>query len=86
MQGMSKRRFHWTRKVGTAVVGGAVVVIGIILIPLPGPGSLVILGGLAILATEFDAAQRLVDRMKARARQAFARVRPPEAQDEPAVD
>lgn len=86
MQAMSRRRFHWTRKVGVAVVGGVVVVIGIILIPLPGPGSLVILGGLAILATEFDAAQRLVDRMKAQVRQAMARVRPPEPQDEPAVD
>ncbi len=86
MRVMARRRFHWTRKVGIAVVGGAVVVIGIILIPLPGPGSLVILGGLAILATEFDAAQRLVDRMKARLRQAVARVRTPEPQDEPAVD
>ncbi len=83
---MDRRPLHRTRKVVIAVVGGTVVVIGIILIPLPGPGSLVILGGLAILATEFPAAQRLVDRMKDRARRAMARVRPPEPQDEPAVD
>ncbi len=86
MRCMPKRRLHRTRKVATAVVGAVVVIIGIILIPLPGPGSLVILGGLAILATEFPSAQRLVDRMKQRARELLARARGPEAADDPAVD
>ncbi len=83
---MRKRPLHRTRKVVTAIVGGVVVVIGVILIPLPGPGGLIVLGGLAVLATEFDGAQKLVDRIKDRVRQALARARPPEPQDEPAVD
>jgi uncharacterized protein (TIGR02611 family) len=47
-------------------VGVAVVVIGIILIPLPGPGWLIVLAGLAILALEFVWAQRLLDFTRAR--------------------
>ncbi|WP_261165471.1 TIGR02611 family protein [Microbacterium sp. Marseille-Q6965] len=42
--------------VGT--VGGIVTVLGVILLPLPGPGALVLLGGLAILGTEFAWARR----------------------------
>jgi uncharacterized protein (TIGR02611 family) len=40
--------------------GGLVVVTGIILIPFPGPGWLIVLAGLAILAIEFVWAQRLL--------------------------
>jgi len=42
------------------VVGTWVVIIGAILLPLPGPGWLIIFLGLAILATEFVWAQRLL--------------------------
>ena len=45
---------------GVAVVGGIVVVIGMILVPYPGPGWLIIFAGLAILATEFHWARRLL--------------------------
>ena len=47
-------------KVGVAAVGTAVLVLGIILIPYPGPGWLVVFAGLAILATEFSWAGRLL--------------------------
>jgi uncharacterized protein (TIGR02611 family) len=46
------------------IVGGIVVVIGIIAIPYPGPGWLIVFAGLAILATEFEWAQRILDRAK----------------------
>jgi uncharacterized protein (TIGR02611 family) len=36
------------------------VIVGIILIPFPGPGWLIVLAGLAILAAEFVWAQRLL--------------------------
>jgi uncharacterized protein (TIGR02611 family) len=49
-----------TLRVGTAVVGLAVVAVGIVLIPFPGPGWLIVLTGLAILALEFVWAQRLL--------------------------
>ena len=35
------------------VMGGTVLLIGVILLVLPGPGVLVMLAGLAILATEY---------------------------------
>ena len=45
---------------GVALVGGAVVVLGFVLIPCPGPGWLIVFAGLAILATEFEWARRLL--------------------------
>ena len=36
-----------------ALIGGTVLLLGAIMLVLPGPGVLVIAGGLAILATEF---------------------------------
>jgi uncharacterized protein (TIGR02611 family) len=44
-------------RTGVGVVGGTTVALGIALIPLPGPGALVVLGGLGILGTEFEKAQ-----------------------------
>jgi uncharacterized protein (TIGR02611 family) len=38
-----------------------VLAIGVVLIPYPGPGWLIVFGGLAILATEFVWAQRVLD-------------------------
>lgn len=43
-----------------AVVGGLVVVAGIIAIPYPGPGWLIVFAGLAILASEFAWAKRVL--------------------------
>lgn len=47
-----------TKKVLIGIVGGLVTLIGLILIPYPGPGWLIVFGGLAILATEFQFAAR----------------------------
>jgi uncharacterized protein (TIGR02611 family) len=41
------------------IVGGAIVVGGLALVPLPGPGWVIVFIGLAILATEFVWAQRV---------------------------
>jgi uncharacterized protein (TIGR02611 family) len=49
-----------TYRVAVGVLGGAVVVLGIVLIPLPGPGWLIVFAGLAVLATEFVWAERLL--------------------------
>ncbi|MEV1290158.1 TIGR02611 family protein [Micromonospora sp. NPDC049679] len=43
-----------------AVTGAIVVLIGLALIPLPGPGWLIVLGGLAVWAIEFHWARRLL--------------------------
>lgn len=51
-----------SKKVLIGILGGLVVLIGIVLIPYPGPGWLIVFTGLAILATEFAFAQGLLDR------------------------
>ena len=48
------------RKTGVAVGGGIVLLLGIILIPYPGPGWLVVFAGLGILSTEFEWARRIL--------------------------
>lgn len=53
-----------TRRATVAVAGGTTILVGIVLIPLPGPGSLVILGGLSILGKEFPRARRPVERAR----------------------
>jgi Putative transmembrane protein (PGPGW) len=50
------------RKLIVAVIGGTVVLLGLALIFLPGPAVVVVPLGLAILATEFAWARRLVRR------------------------
>ena len=49
------------------VFGSTVLLIGIALLVLPGPGFVIIPIGLAILATEFAWARRLLQRVKAAA-------------------
>ena len=53
------------RKVVVAVIGGTIVLVGIAMIVLPGPGSLVIPVGLVILASEFAWARHVLNRGKA---------------------
>lgn len=57
-------RLVW--RIGVSVVGGAVLIAGIVMIPYPGPGWLVVFAGLAILAVEFTWARRLLDYARAR--------------------
>jgi tellurite resistance protein TerC len=59
------------RKIVVAVVGTAVLIAGVALIVLPGPAFLVIPAGLAILATEFPWARRLLRYAKERALRAY---------------
>jgi uncharacterized protein (TIGR02611 family) len=56
----STRTGRLTLQIVVGVLGALVVAIGIILIPFPGPGWLIVLGGLAIWAIEFVWAQRLL--------------------------
>ncbi|KQQ27338.1 TIGR02611 family protein [Frondihabitans sp. Leaf304] len=51
-------RLRLAYKILIGVLGVTVVIIGLILIPLPGPGWLVVFLGLALLGTEFPAAHR----------------------------
>ena len=42
------------------LLGVAVIVIGVVLLAIPGPGWLVIFAGLGLLATEYELARRLL--------------------------
>jgi uncharacterized protein (TIGR02611 family) len=53
-------------RTGVALLGGLVLALGIVLIPYPGPGWLVVFAGLAILAAEFHWARRLLHFLRAR--------------------
>jgi len=59
----ARSRFRLVRKVVVTVVGFGVLAFGVafIILPLPGSGILVIPFGLAILATEFRWARKLLD-------------------------
>lgn len=43
-------------RTGVGIVGGMTVALGVVMMPLPGPGALIALGGLGILGTEFEKA------------------------------
>src|SRR5258706_10227707 len=57
-------RLAW--RVGVTLLGVAVIVLGIVLLPLPGPGWLIIFAGLGLLATEYPWAARLLTRVRDR--------------------
>jgi uncharacterized protein (TIGR02611 family) len=48
-------------RISVAIAGLAVVALGILLIPLPGPGWFIVIGGLAIWAVEFTWARKLLN-------------------------
>lgn len=56
LEGLSPR----TRRLVVALVGSIVVLVGLVMIPYPGPGWLVVFMGLAILAQEFTWARRVL--------------------------
>lgn len=47
-------------RLAVGVLGAAIIVVGVVLLPAPGPGWLIIFAGLAVLASEFEWAQRLL--------------------------
>jgi uncharacterized protein (TIGR02611 family) len=65
------------KRVAITIAGFALILAGLVLsLPgIPGPGILVIIGGLAVLATEYAWARRVLDRTRDRARRAAQRVR-----------
>lgn len=52
-------------RVSFATVGFGLIALGLVLIPLPGPGWLIVAIGLGMLALEFDRAEQLMDRILA---------------------
>ncbi len=63
------------RKVLIAIAGTIVLLVGVLMMIGPGPGMIVLLAGLAILASEFVWAARLLRKVKDGARAAARRAR-----------
>ena len=61
-----RRTTNITYRAGVGLMGIAVLGVGVIAIPYPGPGWAIVFVGLGILATEFVWAQRLLRYIKAR--------------------
>lgn len=56
-----------SKRVAVSVVGFALVAVGLVMLVTPGPGIVVVIAGLAVLATEYAWAQRALTSAKDRA-------------------
>lgn len=54
------------KKTALSILGSFVLIAGILMIPYPGPGWLVVFAGLGILATEYDWARNLLHYAKSK--------------------
>lgn len=57
----SRRTLDHSYRICVGIVGGLIVAVGLVTIPLPGPGWLTVIAGLFILASEFLIAERLLE-------------------------
>jgi uncharacterized protein (TIGR02611 family) len=57
----ARRTVDHSYRVVVGITGAIVVAVGIVTIPLPGPGWLTVIAGLFVLATEFLWAERLLE-------------------------
>ncbi|UOZ10255.1 PGPGW domain-containing protein [Amycolatopsis sp. WQ 127309] len=58
------------KRIMITVAGGILLVVGVLLLVLPGPGLLLVLAGLLLLASEFPKLERYVDPVRDRAMKA----------------
>lgn len=58
------------KRAAVAVLGAVLLAVGVALLVLPGPGLLLVLAGLVVLASEFPAVQRYVEPVRERAMRA----------------
>lgn len=72
---MARRSFlrRYGKRIFVTVAGSILLIAGGAMLVLPGPGFLVIAAGLAILASEFDWAERWMHRVRERAESAAER-------------
>jgi len=70
---LSRSALRHVRRVIVAVIGVTVLAIGVAMILLPGPATVVIPLGLGILAIEFAWAARMLKRLKDQANRVFGR-------------
>jgi tellurite resistance protein TerC len=67
--------YRTARRLVVTVIGATVVLLGVAMLVLPGPGLLTIVGGLAILGLEFAFARRWLHRIRDGTRKTIREVR-----------
>ena len=73
------------KRIAVSVVGLVLVLLGLAMLVLPGPGLLLIVAGLAVLATEYVWAQRMLNYAKRKAGQAKDAVLRKKGEEPPAT-
>jgi uncharacterized protein (TIGR02611 family) len=63
------------RRIAVIVAGTVLLVVGIALLVLPGPGIPLIIAGLALLGTQFPWARRALEWLRARVKSGMAALR-----------
>lgn len=72
---MTKWVLRSGKRIAVSVIGLALVAVGLVMLVAPGPGLLLIVAGLAVLATEYAWARRALDTARTRAKRASRRFR-----------
>lgn len=75
--------YKWARRIVVGVIGGTVLLVGFLMIVLPGPAIIVIPLGLGILGLEFAWARFWLRRLRARANQVVSKLRNGRNRSEP---
>lgn len=75
--------YKWARRIVVAVIGGSVLLIGVMMVVLPGPAILVVPLGLGILGLEFTWARFWLRKLRATATDVVNRVRGRRTTDPP---
>jgi uncharacterized protein (TIGR02611 family) len=60
----TNKTLQQAKKLVVSVIGATILIIGLVMLVMPGPGFLVIIIGLGILATEFVWANLLLEKAK----------------------
>ncbi len=61
------------RRLMVTIIGSAVILVGVVLLFAPGPGTLVIIAGLAVLGSEYDRPKVWVVALRERAERVLNR-------------